>query len=544
MGLALDASGMGVWEHNLARNEVIWDAQMHALYRVAVRSGCIPAEVWSQKLHPDDVEKAYADFETAVSLGQPYASQFRILLSNGEVRHLRSRAHHYTNAENEPCLIGAEWDVTDHVVMAEQLQEEQRRAEYAATHDYLTGLPNRRAFDLALAGLQQQPNAPLTALLHLDVDQFKRINDTLGHGVGDDVLRHVARNICATIPPGAMAARIGGDEFIVLVQVSDPAAPGVLASQLIEAINTPIRSHDSVIRTRTSIGIAISRTVHDGQLYTQADVALYRAKQTGRNRYMIFDEETEQAMLDRRALSLELEQALSSGQIHPFYQVQVDAQTHEIVGLEALARWRHPVRGVLSPDRFLPIAEEQGLASELDAAILSSVLDERDRWLSSGRSVPKIAVNLSAMRLQEKEFFQALAKQGRSLKGISFELLETVFLDEPTADEVETLVLLRTLGATIEIDDFGSGRASLLGLLKIRPDMLKLDRHLIADVAVSLEKRKVLSSILDIARALQIQVTAEGIETADQATIMATLGCQVLQGYHFGRPQPAESLFL
>ena len=550
--LALDASGMGVWEHNLKRDEVIWDEQMYALYRAEHVNGKVPADVWSQRIHPEDVDRAFADLTSAVTNAVPYASDFRIIWPDGGIRHLRSRARHYVNDDGEPCLIGGEWDVTDHVLMAAELREQQVKAEeaalllalghaevaHAATHDYLTGLSNRRHFDRVLKDILNDTGQRAFALFHIDVDQFKRINDTYGHSTEDEVLRHVATSILRCIPVSATAARIGGDEFVVLLpEESDACRLMATAEDLIASIANPLMFGEKHIVVSVSIGISTTAHGSAENLPVHADMALYEAKRAGRGRAHLFETRSATQAVVRRQLSADLEPALATGDILPFYQIQVSPITGVIVGLEALARWRHPTRGLIAPSDFLPVAEEAGLAADLDAAILYRVFEDRERWTSESRKVPQIAVNLSAARLEDKSFINRVRDTNRSLLGISFELVETVFLDDPTKDVLDTINILRALGARIEIDDFGTGKASLLGLLKIRPDRLKLDRHLLADVAMSTEKRRVLSSILDIAKALNIGVVAEGIETEEQAAIMSELGCEVLQGYLFGKPQ-------
>ncbi|SES42631.1 diguanylate cyclase (GGDEF) domain-containing protein [Rhizobium sp. NFR03] len=550
---------MGVWEHNLKREEVIWDEQMYALYCAEHMNGKVPAEVWSQRLHPEDVDRAFADLTSAVTNAVPYASDFRIIWPDGRIRHLRSRARHYVNDDGEPCLIGGEWDVTDHVLMAAELREQQVKAEeaalllalghaevaHAANHDYLTGLSNRRHFDSVLREVSNDTKNRVFVLFHIDVDQFKRINDTYGHPTGDEVLRHVATSILRCLPVGGTAARIGGDEFVVLFPgASDESSLVAAAEDLIARIANPLMVGGKHIIASVSIGISTTRQGSLENLPVHADMALYEAKRAGRGQAHLFETRSAAQALVRRQLSADLEPALTTGDILPFYQIQVSPVTRVIIGLEALARWRHPTRGLLPPNDFLPVAEEAGLAAELDAAILFRVFEDRDRWTRDDKTVPQMAVNLSAARLQDESFIKRIRDTKRSLVGISFELVETVFLDDPTKEVLDTINILRALGARIEIDDFGTGNASLLGLLKIRPDRLKLDRHLIADVAMSVEKRRVLSSILDIAKALNIGVVAEGIETEEQAAIMSELGCEVLQGYLFGRPQPFQDIRL
>jgi diguanylate cyclase (GGDEF)-like protein len=443
--------------------------------------------------------------------------------------------------------------------MATELREQQVKSEEAAlllalghaevahavNHDYLTGLFNRRHFDVALREAASESEQRPFALFHIDVDQFKRINDTYGHPAGDQVLQHAATSILRCIPEEAMAARIGGDEFVVLLlEAPDARDLVVTAEELITTIAKPLIVGDKHIVVSVSVGISTTRQSRAENLPVHADMALYEAKRAGRGRVHLFETRSAALALLRRQLSADLEPALATGDILPFYQMQVSPITGVIVGLEALARWRHPTRGLLPPSEFLPVAEEAGFAADLDAAILFRVFEDRERWTLEGKEVPQIAVNFSAARLQDKSFIKRIHNTKQSLVGISFELVETVFLDDPTKEVLETIDTLRALGAGIEIDDFGTGKASLLGLLKIRPDRLKLDRHLVSDVAVSSEKRRVLSSILDIAKALNIGVVAEGIETKEQAAIMSDLGCEVLQGYLFGRPQPFEDVVL
>ncbi|HWT58108.1 MAG TPA: EAL domain-containing protein [Rhizobium sp.] len=552
--LALDASRIGVWEHSIATSGILWDAQMHRLYETGETCREVPSWLWSNAIHPDDREQAEHDFNQAIATRGAYNSQFRIVLPSGEIRHLRSRAHFYVDAEGLPSFIGAEWDVTADVLLnaelagqkmvaearALALEESNARIEHVADHDYLTGLPNRRLLDKRLAELPADRNITTLSVLHLDLDQFKQINDSHGHAAGDAVLRAAALRITAAIPADGMVARVGGDEFvIVLVNFSDLAELKLIADDLQRRLRKKIRFGQEMLQSGASIGVSWSGDRRARNLLAESDLALYQAKKLGRNRVEFFTRQLQEDLRAKRRLAEELKLGLERGEIVPYYQVQVDAKTRQVIGFEALARWKHPAKGVLAPGIFLKIADEHGLAAEIDAAILKNVLEDRLFWLVQGLAVPRIAVNISASRLADPTLLGKLRKLDIPPGVIVFELVETIFLDDSDEKLLDHIGDIKQLGIDIEIDDFGSGHASLIGLVKLRPKRLKIDRQLIAEVVSSAEQRRVVGSIVEIAKALDVEVIAEGIETEAHAVVLAQLGCDGLQGYAFGYPAPA-----
>ncbi|WP_179611856.1 putative bifunctional diguanylate cyclase/phosphodiesterase [Rhizobium leguminosarum] len=552
--LALDASRIGVWEHSIATSGILWDAQMHRLYETGETCREVPAWLWSNAIHPDDREQAEYDFDQAIATRGAYNSQFRIVLPSGEIRHLRSRAHFYVDAEGLPSFIGAEWDVTADVLLnaelasqkmvaearALALEESNARIEHVADHDYLTGLPNRRLLDKRLAELPADRSITTLGVLHLDLDQFKQINDSHGHAAGDAVLRAAALRITAAIPANGMVARVGGDEFvIVLVNFSDLAELKRITDDLQRRLRKKIRFGQEMLQSGASIGVSWSGDRRARSLLAESDLALYQAKKLGRNRVEFFTRQLQEDLRAKRRLAEELKLGLERGEIVPYYQVQLDARTREVIGFEALARWKHPEKGVLAPGVFLKIADEHGLAAEIDAAILKNVLEDRLFWLLQGLAVPRIAVNISASRLADPTLLGKLRKLDIPPGVIVFELVETIFLDDSDEKLLDHIGDIKQMGIDIEIDDFGSGHASLIGLVKLRPKRLKIDRQLIAEVVSSAEQRRVVGSIVEIAKALDVEVIAEGIETEAHAVVLAQLGCDGLQGYAFGYPAPA-----
>ncbi|MFT4000942.1 MAG: EAL domain-containing protein [Rhizobium sp.] len=549
--LALEASQIGVWQHNVNDQELLWDLQMHRLYGTRRHNRRVSSDVWMKALHPEDLERAINDFDTALENKGFYNSQFRIILPGGEVRHLRSRAHYYEGPDGAPSFIGAEWDVTADVLLnreltkqkaiaearAVALEQSRSRIEHAADHDYLTGLPNRRYFDRRLAELRKDASVETLAVLHIDLDGFKEINDKWGHAAGDATLQSAAARISGAITANDVVARIGGDEFVaVLVNVGSVEKLKAIADDIFSRLRREVRFGNEMLKIGASIGVAMSGAEGAGNLLAESDVALFQAKKLGRNRVEFFTSKLQSDLQAERRLADELRLAPVLRQIEPFYQIQVDARTRSIVGLEALARWRHPERGLLNPAAFLKVADEYGLTAEIDASVLKSALADRAAWVSQGLSPPRIAVNISGRRLADPDLIDGLRALRIPRHAIAFELVETIFLDDPDDRVLANIAGIKEMGIDIEIDDFGSGHASLIGLVKLKPKRLKIDRQLVTAIAISDEQRRLVGSIVEIAQALNVEVVAEGVETEDHARILAELGCDELQGYAIGYP--------
>jgi diguanylate cyclase (GGDEF)-like protein len=505
-------------------------------------------------IHPDDRAQAEAEFDEAIAARGLYNSQFRIVWPNGEVRYMRSRAHFYEGPGGAPSFIGAEWDVTADVTLNRELAEQKSvaearavaleksnaRIEYAADHDYLTGLPNRRYFDRRLAELRVGNGTDTAAILHIDLDRFKQINDKSGHAAGDAMLQNAAVRISDAISKADMVARIGGDEFVVLlVNFGGVEALKTIAADVLERLSGDIRIGQDTLQSGASIGVAWGKAADAGNLLAESDLALYQAKKLGRNRVEFFTLKLQSDLQGERQLAEELKLALSRQEIVPYYQIQVDARTRQIFGLEALARWHHPERGLLLPGVFMKVADEYGLTAEVDAAILNHVLRDRVEWEKQGIVPPRIAVNISASRLNDPQLIERLTRLNIPRDAIVFELVETIFLDDTDESVLSDIDRIKKMGIDIEIDDFGSGHASLIGLVKLRPKRLKIDRQLVTAITVSDEQRRLVASIVEIARALNVEVIAEGVETEEHARLLARIGCDGLQGYALGYPASA-----
>jgi diguanylate cyclase (GGDEF)-like protein len=556
LGLALDASRIGVWEHDTQKDEVVWDLQMHRLYGTGKAQKRVKAEVWMKAIHPDDLEQAQADFDEAIARKGAYSSEYRIILPNGEIRYLRSRADCFEENGNI-TFIGAEWDVTTDVLLNRELQRQKaiaearavaleastRRIEYAAEHDYLTGLPNRRFFDRRLTELAEHIGLEKLAILHIGLDRFKQINDTAGHAVGDDVLKSSAKRIAAAVPRNSFIARVSGDEFAVLiVNFASLEDLKSRAERLAQQLKQSVWHNDEVLRTGASIGVAAASGRNVANLLAESDIALHRAKKLGRGRVEVFSAQMKAQLVNERRVGKQLARGLEKGEFIPYYQAQVDARTRRIVGMEVLARWRHPKRGLLLPAEFIEVAGNLGMLDDLDAAILKAALKDRQVWMRRGVRVPRIAVNVSGARLSDPLLIDELQQLDIEPDTLSFELLETIFLDDSEDGVLFNVAGLKDMGIDIEIDDFGSGHASIIGLMKLKPRRMKIDRQLVMPVTTSREQKRLLRSIVDIAKALNIEVIAEGVETLEHAKLLTRLGCDILQGYAIAYPVPAADM--
>jgi EAL domain-containing protein (putative c-di-GMP-specific phosphodiesterase class I) len=312
---------------------------------------------------------------------------------------------------------------------------------------------------------------------------------------------------------------------------------------MLVGLSESIEFGQETIQTDASIGVAWNAVRKAKNLLAESDLALYQAKKLGRNRMEFFTPKLQSALLGQRQLAKDLKLALQRREIVPFYQIQVDARTRRIFGLEALARWEHPVHGLMLPGAFLKVADEYGLTGEIDAAILDRALEDYRRWQAAGIDPPRIAVNISAARLNDPRLVEGLNRLDIPPGSIVFELVETIFLDDCDDMVLSSIAGIKKLGIDIEIDDFGSGHASLIGLVRLRPKRLKIDRQLTTAIIVSEEQRRLVASIVEIARALDVEVIAEGVETEEHARLLAQIGCDGLQGYWIGYPCPRAEIF-
>ena len=447
-------------------------------------------------------------------------------------------------------VIGISRDITERRRAERELHALTERLSFDATHDPLTGLPNRL---LAQDRLEQALHAArrsgrMVAALFIDLDRFKGVNDTMGHGVGDHLLQGVTARWRQVVRASDTFARRGGDEFmLILHDLSDESAAAVTAKKLLDALREPFSADGHELFASASIGVSVfPRDGEDAEtLQRNADVAMYRAKARGGQGFECFTPEMSRQAHQRLELETELRQALELGEIIPYYQAQVDAASGRIVAFEALARWRHPRLGLIGPSRFLPIAVESGLVRALDEYMLRAVCAQAAAWRAAGLPPVRVAVNVSNIRYGQRDLTDlvraALLEQRLDPSWLELEMTES-FIMRDAAAAGEQFARLHALGVTVAVDDFGAGYSSLAYLQALPFDRLKIDRGFVERLGEDAQAKPLIEAMITLARSLGLPTIVEGVETPRHLTELQGLGCEVIQGYLFARPVSARRL--
>ena len=498
-------------------------------------------------VHPDDLERAGEVLSRVAS--EPGSTQ------EVEVR-LRRRNGSYiwadvstTNLLEDPAvgaIVANFRDITERKVLEEELSHQ-------AFHDSLSGLANRALLlDRLEHALQttRGRSADRLALIYLDLDDFKTVNDGLGHEAGDQILKATAERIARAIRPGDTASRLGGDEFAVLLEhVTDPSIAYEVGARVLESVCSPIDVDGTLVAVNASLGIVVSDGKEDGPgLLRNADLAMYRAKGQGKGRYEIYEAGMHAAVVERMGLKADLRDAVERGDFEAHFQPIVELSTNRVVGVEALARWNHPTRGLVPPVEFIPLAEETGLIIPIGASVLRQACDAAQRWRAElGSEAPQsVSVNLSPRQLQDRglidEVTSALSRSGLPATCLILEITETVLLEE-TEPVDATLRALKALGVRIALDDFGTGYSSLSYLDRFPVDVVKIDKSFIDSLTTGgAPPSPLVSAIVNLGGVLGLGVTAEGVEDASQLARLRDLGCQQAQGYFFAKPMRADDV--
>ena len=493
-------------------------------------------------VHPDDRQANLDLFVETISTGKNQCRfEARYLTASGEARHMEIHAWIFRADDGTP--LGSTGTLTDVTVRRLAELELGRRA----THDPLTNLPNRSVLTERLSAEITAMDGGHLALLFLDIDRFKLVNDGVGHDTGDHVLRVVADRLRRAAPPDHLVARFGGDEFVIVAPGCDPQASRELSARLRSAVAAPIQMWDRELTTTISVGIRVLDASEAAttdpetlasRLLRDADSAMYHAKETGRNRATTFDLGTRQRIVERLETESLLRSALSRGEFELHYQAQFDFADERPVGAEALLRWNHPDRGLVLPDAFIAVAEDCGLITEIGRW----VLDEACRRLAEMPEL-RLAVNVSPLQLHNglvNDVAAALRTTAVAPDRLCIELTESAVSPDPASARA-ALVALSDLGVRISLDDFGTGYSSLSQLQQLPIDEVKIDRSFVSRLG-SPDGHAVVTAILALADALGLETIAEGVEQRCEARGLADLGCTTAQGFLFGRPDTFDAL--
>lgn len=490
-------------------------------------------------IHPDDRPRWHSHVHHINERGDPESLDLRLITKDGAIRwftHICAPV--YDEHGRQIGVRSTNVDIT-------QRKEDQARIERMAHYDPLTNLPNRRLLEQELARrtAEQQP----FAVLFLDLSRFKNVNDSLGHAFGDQLLQRVAQRLQTVCPEDVRLCRFGGDEFvIVLPQATDKTAALDFARRLLDEIERPLLVDNNELRISGTVGVAFYP--EDGAdsitLVRNADAAMYRAKRRGQDRIAVYHADYSREAAHFVNIESELHRALQEGEFLPYYQPQVDLQSGRIVALEALARWQHPVHGLVLPCQFIPVAEETGQITELGKQMLAQVLADLGRWRLLGCAVP-IAINVSPRQFTDREFWQLLhdgVTAGHCDPALlELEITEQVFLGDIDA-AADRLHELRAAGFSVALDDFGSGYSSFNYLRQLPVASLKLDRAFITDVVQAPVSRAILRATIGLCDELDLRLVAEGVETEAQRAVLIGHHCRRAQGYLFHHPLAAAAV--
>lgn len=487
---------------------------------------------------------------------QNLTCRFRYLPPDGHETWISATASVHLDANGRPSIVGALSDVTADVKREEELRRAhrlteriRRENEHQALHDPLTGLPNRRYFDRQMAawftaGKSDEVLNDIT-LVRIDGDRFKYINDTFGHEAGDQVLQRIGEVMARETREQDFAARVGGDEFSILLR--GPKAERTaehLIQRIREGLCAPLSFGGIRCIIQASFGVATVDAREEGEddLLLFADAALYRAKEQGRDRMQLFSPALRTEITDERQIASDLHRAVECQEFEPYFQPQIDTIEGKLYGVETLLRWNHPKRGVLDPGKFLHLADRLRITADIDRLTKQLTHQALRSLRYRGINVPRVSFNASAPRLRNSQIIQdvkALIDDGFN---VAVELLESIMVENEGDSFRFTLDGLREIGVELEIDDFGSGRASVLGLIDASPVALKIDRRIIMMMNEEEASQNLVRAIIDIANALDISTIAEGVETETHMKILQDLGCTVMQGFYFARPLPVDEL--
>jgi len=546
---------LGSWEWDLVTGRGYWSDEVYWLL------GFNPDDFWPnfakflERVHPDDRANIESAVEAAQRQGTPYGVEHRVVLPDGTVRILFVHGQVDRDAQGRPVLmVGTLQDITDR----RQAEERIRKLAY---YDALTGLPNRQLFNeqLQFSLNMAQRHDSKVAVLFLDLDRFKRINDTYGHSVGDQVLQQVADRLREGVRDydaivrhehdngGTSLARLGGDEFILcfsdLLRAEDAAKA---AQRLLRVLEKPLVIEGNELFIAASLGIALAPA--DGKdfeaLVKNAESAMYVAKSDGGNTVRFYNNSMNASAFKRLSLENNLRRALERREFELHFQPQVAIENGEIVGAETLIRWRHPDLGMVSPAEFIPVAEESGLIAAIGDWVLREACRQTRAWQDAGLPSLRVAVNLSPRQFRQEQLLRkvelALYESGLESKYLELEITEGAVMQH-AAESIKTLHAMKEMGLHIAVDDFGTGYSSLSYLRRFPIDLLKIDRSFIRDVVNNQDDAAITSTIIAMARSLRLATIAEGVETVEQLEFLRHNGCQVVQGFLYSKPLPAEA---
>ena len=547
---AQNIANLCTWEMDLASGDIYWSQEAYRIFDMTPGDGRVSHDVFMQAVHPEEKDSVATCMKKAFCEESTFSIECRIITQEGRERSILTKAR-INRDENAQATwaVGFIQDITERKEVEEKIR-------LLAYYDSLTGLPNRILFhdyfSHAIAFAKRTKTQ--IGLLFVDLDRFKLINDTLGHSVGDKVLKDVAKRLDAGIRKydyvardslesiDAEVARFAGDEFIVLLKnVRDHFDAAKVAQRIQDSLTMPYNIDGTEIIITPSIGISLYPV--DGEkledLIKYADIAMYHAKELGRNNFQFYSRSLDTTAKDHLVLEGQLRNAIKKNELFVCYQPIVKVPSYEIAGIEAMVRWRHPERGVLSAANFVPMAEETGLITEIDEWVLLSVCSQIKNWQERFDHSWMVSVNISGRNFKKRTLVETVGKildnTGIDPRWLKLEITEGILIDKD-GYVVSALNSLKEMGICLALDDFGTGYSSLGYLRKFPLDILKIDKSFVKDILVDPDSSSITTAIIAMARCLKLDIVAEGVETKEQMELLLQMGCDKQQGNYFSRP--------
>ena len=538
-------ANLGSWRYDLATSRLSWSEELYRIYGVSPASFTPSFDSFIQLIHPDDQPVMQTWIGNCAAGRKPGVLEFRCLWPDGTTHYVEGQGELILDEEGKPdYLSGIGQDITEHKRATAEI-------EFLAFHDSLTRLPNRMLLQdrLQHALISCERNSLSGALLFIDLDNFKSLNDTLGHDIGDLLLQEVAQRLEQCMRDADTVGRLGGDEFVVMLEglCEDSAEAAkqtkVVGEKILAALNQPYLLAAHEYHCSCSIGVTLfdKQQKKSDDLFKQADIAMYQAKKSGRNALRFFDPQMQDSINKRSALESELHKALEKDQFHLYYQLQVDS-TGKPLGAEALIRWIHPERGLVSPMQFIPIAEDTGLILPIGMWVLEQACAQLKLWQHNAPTLHlTLAVNVSAKQFHQENFVELVKTTVQHYainpSRLKLELTESLLLGN-IEETINTMNLLSTIGIQLSLDDFGTGYSSLQYLKRLPLNQLKIDQSFVRDIVTDSSDKEIVRTIIAMAEIMNMDVIAEGVETDEQRQLLLNNGCTQYQGYLFGKPVP------
>ena len=542
----LDEAGYGVWDWNIITDQVCYSKRWKAMLGYSEDEIGEGFSEFQDRVHPDDSVELWANFNQFSSgLTPVFLHEFRVQAKDQSYRWIVCQGFVISHSESaKPLrLVGMHSDITE-------LKNAESQLAFMAHHDALTGLINRTLLHTRLEHAMQvcAHEDTLVAVCFIDIDDFKFINDRYGHSVGDSVLLEVANRLKKQVRIGDSLSRIGGDEFVVVLErLPNEQAAQKIFNELLNVFKAPLLMDEATFSLSASMGVSFFP--HHGttidMLNRNADTAMYRAKALGKNSFQVYCESMSQDLVGRLEMEADLKEAMTQKQFELYYQPKVNLKTSKVVGFEALIRWNHPVKGLIRPDEFMPLAEDQGYIVPIGEWVLRQACQDLLSLQDEAGFFGTIAVNVSGVQLENSGFLQTVEQifeqPDITPKDIELEITESAIMNNPMR-WTNLLAQLQFMGFKISIDDFGTGYSSLNYLKKLPVNQLKIDKSFVDDLTFDEDDRVIISAVISLAAAMKMSCVAEGIETQAQLNKLVEMGCEQGQGYLFSQPLPLKEI--